>query len=325
MSFHVGAPMGQRFKAWLGKSISDWLTVEKPADRTPLCDFERLRYEIRPADVLLVEGRTRVSDVIKTITQSPWTHSALYIGRISEIDDVQQREHIYYCYDGNPSDQLIIEALLGEGTIISPLEKYRNDHVRICRPSGVSRRDAQMVIAYATSHLGCDYDLRQLLDLARLLFPYGIIPRRWRSTLFEHNAGIPTRTVCSSMIAAAFNKVHFPVLPVMRRLESGELRLYKRNAKLYTPRDFDYSPYFEIIKYPYLGLEDRTLYRHLPWDDEGQICNSDGDCFIPQSVAPSLPKQTSEQSSAASALVREMADTPAVMQLAAKPSDDREQ
>ena len=317
--------MTQRFKAWLGKQISDWLTVEKPAERTPLCDFERLRYEIRPADVILVEGRTRVSDVIKNITQSPWTHSALYIGRISEIDEVQQREHIYYCYDGNPSDQLIVEALLGEGTIISPLEKYRNDHVRICRPSGLSRKDAQMVIAYAASHLGCDYDLRQLLDLARLLFPYGVIPRRWRSTLFEHNAGIPTRTVCSSMIAAAFNKVHFPVLPVMRRLESGELRLYKRNARLYTPRDFDYSPYFEIIKYPYLGLEDRSLYRHLPWDDENQICNSEGDCFIPQPVTPTLIKQPSVEPGAGSPLVSEFAETPRIVQVSAKSSDDGNQ
>jgi len=276
--------MAHRLRRWLIGKITDWLIAEEPAEKTPLCDFEKLRYEIRPADVILVEGRTHVSDVIKNITQSAWTHSAIYIGRISEIDDEQQREHIYYCYDGNPSDQLVIEALLGEGTIISPLEKYTNDHLRICRPSGLSRKDAQSVIAYAASHLGCDYDVRQLLDLARLLLPYGIIPRRWRSTLFEHNAGIPTRTVCSSMLAAAFNTVHFPVLPVMRRLENGELRLYKRNSKLITPRDFDYSPYFEIIKYPYLGLEDRTLYRHLPWDDQNQVCNSEGDCFIPAPV-----------------------------------------
>ena len=86
------------------------------------------------------------------------------------------------------------------------------------------------------------------------------------------------------MIASAFNHVHFPVLPVMRRLENGELRLYKRNARLYTPRDFDYSPYFEIIKFPFLGIEDKSLYRNLPWDEEGQICNGQDDCFIPRPV-----------------------------------------
>lgn len=278
--------MGRGLKAWLARTITAWLTVEKPAERTPLCDFERIRYEIRPGDVLLVEGRTRVSDVIKTITQSPWTHSALYLGRIGDIDDPRVREHVAYCHDGDPNAQIVVEALLGRGTIISNLEKYRNDHLRICRPAGLSRRDAQSVIAYAVNHLGCDYDVRQLLDLARFLFPYGILPRRWRSSLFEHNAGFPTRTVCSSMIASAFNHVHFPVLPVMRRLENGELRLYKRNARLYTPRDFDYSPYFEIIKYPYLGIQDKSLYRNLPWDEEGRICNGEDDCF-----APPLPEQ----------------------------------
>ncbi len=268
-------------KAWLGQALSRWLTAEQPHDRTPLCDFERLRYEIRPADVLLVEGRSRVSEVIKNITQSPWTHSALYIGRLADIDDPSVREHVSYLYDGDPHDQLVVEALLGEGTIVNPLDKYEKDHLRICRPAGLSRADAQAVVAYAVNHLGCEYDIRQLLDLARFLFPYGILPRRWRSSLFEHNAGIPTRTVCSSMIAAAFDHVHFPVLPVVQRTEDGQLRLYKRNARLYTPRDFDYSPYFEIIKYPYVGLEDRALYRSLPWDEEGQVCNDQGDCFVP--------------------------------------------
>ena len=277
--------MLRQIQGWIGRKISQWLTAEPPHDRTPLCDFERLRYEIRPADVLLVEGRSRVSEVIKNITQSAWTHSALYIGRLADIDDPKVRARIEAFYEGNPNDQLVIEALLGKGTIVSKLDKYSRDHLRICRPSGISREDAQLVIAHAISHLGCEYDVRQLLDLARFLFPYGILPRRWRSSLFEHNAGAPTRTVCSSMIAEAFNQVHFPVLPVVQRMENGELRLYKRNARLITPRDFDYSPYFEIIKYPYIGIEDRALYRSLPWDDNGLVCNSHGDCFIPDKAA----------------------------------------
>lgn len=273
--------MGRGFRTWLARTLTTWLTVEKPAEHPFLCDFERIRYELRPGDVLLVEGRTRVSDVIKNITQSPWTHSALYLGRMGDIDDPRVRERVATCFSGDPNTQLVIEALLGRGTIISPLDKYCRDHLRICRPHGLSRRDAQTVVAYAVNHLGCEYDVRQLLDLARFLFPYGIVPRRWRSSLFEHNAGFPTRTVCSSMLAAAFNHVHFPVLPVVRRLTSGELRLYKRNARLYTPRDFDYSPYFDIIKFPFLDMEDRSHYRDLPWDREGHVCNDADDCFVP--------------------------------------------
>ncbi|MCI0507476.1 MAG: hypothetical protein L0Z73_15385 [Gammaproteobacteria bacterium] len=269
---------------WLSDKIINWLLYEKEPTSVAPCDFERLSFEIRPCDVLLVEGRSRVSEVIKTITQSVWTHSALYIGRMVDIDDPNVREHVSWLYDGNPEDQLIIEPLLGEGTVVKPLSKYAKEHLRICRPSGLSPQDAQSVIKHATKHLGLGYDVRHLLDLGRFLLPYSVVPRRWRSSLFEHNAGDTTRTVCSTMIATAFSSVHFPILPVVRKTKTG-FRMYKRNTRLYTPRDFDYSPYFSIIKYPLLGLNDLSVYRQLPWDQDGVICNDEHDCFIPVPLA----------------------------------------
>jgi len=170
--------------------------------------------------------------------------------------------------NGDPEEQLIIEAVLGEGTIVSPLSKYQKDHLRICRPEGISADDSQQVLGYAIRRLGNDYDLRQLLDLARFLLPWSIFPRRWRSSLFQHNAGDATRTVCSTLLAEAFSEVDFPILPFIDRGEDGSLRLFKRNPKLFAPRDFDYSPYFSIIKYPFLGMNDVGLYRRLPWDRE---------------------------------------------------------
>lgn len=269
---------------WISDKTIAWLTEEEIPTGVPPCDFERLSFEIRPCDVLLVEGRSHVSEVIKSITHSIWTHSALYIGRLADVEDENVREHISWLYDGDPSDQLIIEPLLGEGTIISPLKKYAKDHLRICRPSGLSPQDAQAVVKHSSDHLGQDYDVRQLLDLGRFLFPYSIIPRRWRSSLFEHNPGESTKTVCSTMIANAFSKVHFPILPVVHKTKDG-LRLFKRNTRLYSPRDFDYSPYFEIIKYPLLGLNDLAVYRQLPWDQDGVICNGENDCFVPVATA----------------------------------------
>jgi hypothetical protein len=265
----------------MGNTITRWLTEEYGSTTAPLCDFERIRYEVRPGDVLLIEGHTRISDVIKTITQSPWSHSALYLGRIHDIDAPELRERIRKVHHGDADEQLVLEALLGEGTVINTLDKYREYHVRICRPTGLSRGDAQQVIAYCLNHLGFRYDVRQLLDLARFVFPYGILPRRWRSSLFEHNAGASTRTVCSSMLAAAFNSVQFPVLPVIHRREDGSVRVYPRNARLYTPRDFDYSPYFDIIKYPFLGIDERTRYRNLPWDHKGHLLVGNGHAPIP--------------------------------------------
>ena len=273
---------------WISDRVINWLTEEDDIAGVQPCDFERLSFEIRPCDVLLVEGRSRVSEVIKTITHSPWTHSALYIGRLVDIEDENLREHISWVYDGDPSDQLLIEPLLGEGTVVNPLSKYKKDHLRICRPTGLSPQDVQKVIHHSARHLGHDYDVRQLLDLGRFLFPYSFLPRRWRSSLFEHNAGQTTRTVCSSMIAAAFTHVQFPILPVIHKDEDG-LRLYKRNTKLYTPCDFDYSPYFEIIKYPLLGFNDLAVYRTLPWDQDGVICNDENDCYIPDPTGLSNP------------------------------------
>ncbi|MEK6596248.1 MAG: lipo-like protein, partial [Pseudomonadota bacterium] len=41
---------------------------------------EQLSAILQPADILLIEGNTRVSVAIKYLTQSTWSHAALYIG-----------------------------------------------------------------------------------------------------------------------------------------------------------------------------------------------------------------------------------------------------
>ncbi len=284
----------------LQRGVIDWLVKDREprSGNASLYDFDRLCYEVRPADVLLVEGSSRVSEVIKLITQSPWTHSALYLGRLHDIDEPAVRARVGGFYRGDPNQQLVIEALLGEGTIVSPLSKYRERHLRICRPKGLSRPDAQHVIGFAARRLGNAYDLRHLLDLARFLFPYGILPRRWRSSLFEYDLGEPTRTVCCSMLAEAFNAVHFPILPFIERSADGSVRLYKRNPRLFTPKDFDSSPYFDIIKYPFLGIEDLPLYRQLPWNAEGLVCNGPGDCYVVRSDAGSTAAEPEFESAA---------------------------
>ncbi len=263
----------------VSKRITQWLESEPRGPSVHLSDFERLRYELKPCDVILVEGRSRISSIIKTITLSNWTHAALYVGRIHDVEDPQTKELILAHYDGDPSEQLVIEALLGHGTIVAPLSKYQRFHLRICRPAGISRRDLIAVIRYAAEALGLNYDVRRILDLARFMFPYSFLPRRWRSSLFEHRAGPMTHDVCSSMIARAFHAVHFPVLPLLVHNDEGELGLYQRNFRLFTPKDFDESPYFEIIKYPMFAFDELAIYRNLPWNTDGVVCNDIKDCF----------------------------------------------
>ena len=258
-------------KAYTWDKLIEHLTEERGEVNIGLSNFDRLRYEIRPGDVLLVEGRSRVSSIIKTVTQSCWTHSAFYVGRLHDIEDPAVRAHIKRFYNGDPEEQLIIEAMIGEGTLVDNLRKYHRENLRICRPKGITHIDAQKVINYAIKQLGTDYDIRQILDLLRFLFPYSLLPRRWRSSLFQHNAGKPTKTVCSTMMAEAFASIRFPILPVLQYDEDNNLKLYRRNSKLVTPSDFDYSPYFDVIKYPIFDFDELSVYKQLPWNTQGVI------------------------------------------------------
>ena len=250
---------------FISTPLSRWLQRRRPPRIIPLSDFDRIRHELKPSDVLLVEGRSRISDVIKVVTQSPWSHAALYIGRLHDIENEESRAALSRRSAFPPSTQLVIESQLGAGTLVCALTEYADDHVRICRPVGLSAEDAQTISTHAINSLGLNYDIRQIFDLARFLFPWGILPRRWRSSLFRTRAGSETRTVCSTMIAEAFAAVEFPILPLVQRSEQDRIRLYRRNPKLCTPSDFDYSPYFEIIKYPFYDFADTPSYKLLPW------------------------------------------------------------
>lgn len=233
-------------------------------------NYKHMLRDLRPADVILFEGRARVSEVIKIITLSPWTHAALYIGRASEITDPETLELLNKHYKGNLTEPLVIESLLGFGTVVNPLADYENDNLRVCRPDGLSFEDQNRVVSFAAEHLGINYDVRQLLDLARFMFPYAILPRQWRSSLFQHNAGRPTNIVCSSMIARCFQSVNYPMLPLIESDHQERLKFRKRNFRLFVPSDFDYSPYFKILKFPAWPISMKESYRDLPWHEEDE-------------------------------------------------------
>lgn len=245
--------------------MGEWLLKSQPPERNFLTDYEQLCLHIKPADVLIVEGQSRASRIIKRITQSPWSHAALYIGRKTEINDPELLKLLETHYTGSEKAQLLIESEIGRGTVITPLSAYNDYHIRILRPTWLEQSDVHKVIAYTFSRLGGNYDVRHLLDLARFLFPWGFYPRRWRSSLFQHNALKPTEDICSSMIADAFQSVKYPILPLIKKGDIHHLELIKRNPRLFTPSDFDYSPFFNIIKYPIFNLSEKKGYANLPW------------------------------------------------------------
>jgi hypothetical protein len=100
----------------------------------------------------------------------------------------------------------------------------------------------------------------------RYLIPLPV-PPRWRRRMIGLGSGSPTRIICSALIAQAFELVRYPILPKIMRLESEVVRremLQIRHSSLYAPRDFDISPYFQIVK-PI--LVENFNYKFVDWAD----------------------------------------------------------
>ncbi len=240
----------------VGKWIASYLQKEVPGYEpfTP-SDPGHLRDIVQPGDVLLVEGNNRISGIIKYLTQSTWSHAALYVGPVDGAEEP----------DGEP--HVLIEANIGEGVTTAPLSKYFTYHTRLCRPVGLTYEDRYTVGRYAINRIGFGYDTKNILDLMRFLIPLPV-PQRFRRRLIAFGSGDPTKIICSALIAQAFDAVRYPILPRITLAGSRQARreiLHIRDSSLYMPRDFDISPYFEIVKPTIVTGFD---YTSLHWADK---------------------------------------------------------
>lgn len=143
-----------------------------------------------------------------------------------------------------------------EGVRSVAIGEYAGLHTRICRPVGLSESECRKVTAFAIARLGNQYDLRNVIDLVRYLLPEPPVPLRFRRRMLALGSGDPTRAICSTVIAQAFQSIRYPILPVIDRrstndpncLDCFEEILQIRHHSLFAPRDFDVSPYFQIVK-----------------------------------------------------------------------------
>lgn len=245
---------------WFGRKLGAWLRREVPGNAPFVpSDPAALQRALRPADVLLVSGSNKLSTAIRYLTQSTWSHAAVYVGDALGANGA--------------GAHTLIEVNLGEGCVAAPLSKYDGFHTRVCRPVGLADADREAVVAYMVSHLGTRYDMRNVVDLARYLLPTPPVPTRWRRRMIALGSGEPTRAICSTLIAAAFQRVRYPILPRVERI-AAEARgvtefqrqeiLHIRHHSLYTPADFDLSPFFRIVKPTIEGSFD---YKVLSWAD----------------------------------------------------------
>lgn len=199
---------------------------------------------LRPGDVLLVEGSSRISSAIKYLTQSTWSHATLCVAPPGPGGDQAQEGAV------------LLEADVARGVQLVPLSNYSSLHTRICRPVGLTATEIASVIQFAIHRVGHQYDMKHIFDLARYLVPNPPVPARFRRRLLAVGSGDPTRAICSALIAEAFHAVGYPILPTARllaptdplALADHKEALHIRHHSLFTPRDFDVSPYFDIVK-----------------------------------------------------------------------------
>jgi hypothetical protein len=242
-------------------------------------DLESLVATLRPGDVVLVEGSQRVSEVIKYLTQSSWSHAALYVGDalVKRGDGEKYRQAF-----GAQATSLIVESTLEEGVTASPLSKYINHNIRICRPINLRPGDLATVLDSVISQIGLPYGVTQVIDLLRYFFPVRLIPSRFRYTALKHAGRVSKEVICSSQIAMAFERVRYPIHALIspKSLKGAAKRLlpWSRLAQrqhrvladgvftpcdpfLVTPRDFDLSPYFEVVKFSRREFD----YKKITW------------------------------------------------------------
>ena len=247
--------------SWLGGKLAAILTRQRHSHGPHLVHSEAILHAVlQPGDVLLVESNSRVGSIIKHLTQSTWSHAALYVGH-----------HVADAGD-NPA-HCFIEADIVEGVRSVGLDEFSGMHTRICRPFGLSETDCTRVANFAISRIGNRYDLRNIFDLLRYFLPAPPISRHTRRRLLAFGSGEPTRAICSTLIAQALQSIRYPILPAVesRRSQRPDCpgcleEVYRiRHHSLFTPRDFDVSPYFRIIN---PNARENFDFRSLAWEDE---------------------------------------------------------
>ncbi len=249
-------------KRAIGERLATFLSKDLPGyQRLDTVGIDDVASALQKGDIVLVDGNTRISTAIKYLTQSTWSHACLYIGE-----------------KGEDSSQLnLIETNLKNGVHLLNLDHFANFNLRICRPVNLSTEELQQLVDFACARIGHQYDLKNVTDLIRYLIQKPAVPNRYRRALISLGSGEPTKAICSTLIAESFQSIGYPILP-RKNGETGEAgevpRYYRRHFTHFTPRDFDLSPYFKIIK---PTIEKGFDYHTLLWesdDDKGSAAAS---------------------------------------------------
>ena len=193
-----------KFLDWIGTLVARRL-IRPTSGYEPYAAArpELVAMTIRPADVLLVEGaRSKINSAIRYLTQSTWSHAAFYVGLGAKLGEARWRAP---GADRGGAGQ-------GRDRLAAiEVRDLQHPHLPPGRPD--ARRTASKVVRYVVERIGYDYDLKNIIDLMRYFLPQPPVPASWRRRMIALGSGEPTRAICSSLIAQAFESVGYPILP----------------------------------------------------------------------------------------------------------------
>ena len=253
----------------VGKRLARFLAKPRPSrTHVPTSPREVIAATLRKGDVLLVEGTSRFSSAIKYLTQSTWSHAALYIG-----------DHLGPPKEGE-EPRVLCDVDVNDGVRMVTMNEFAELHTRICRPVGLNESEIEQLVQFMVSRVGVTYDLKNIFDLVRYLVRTPV-PDPMKRRMIALGSGQPTQAICSTLIAQAFNSLRYPILPEVELIDTstaGGKRakaeiLHIRHYSLYMPRDFDTSPFFKIVK---PRIEGGFDYHALAWakDEEPARCEA---------------------------------------------------
>ncbi len=213
----------------------------------------------KPCDVILVRGNQRISRIIRTLTQSPYSHAAFYIGNGKMVE-------------ADP-----------KGVLVTSIDKYIQLDLRICRPTMLGPKGKNRVLKHINQMVKTQpkYDLD---NIEKLFFKYWY--NKIRPDIKVYIGGdtkFEKFYICSGMIAHGFHMANYPIIPSLRfkknskrvvdKIRSVEdyvrvISHLKKNYSQIVPGDFDQSPFFSSIKFLYLDTKYTATKRQFLVDHE---------------------------------------------------------
>lgn len=250
----------QRLYEWLAERLQ-----RQPESKDwPLGDLATQRAQLRPCDVLLVDGESRLDQRLKMISASRFSRALLYIGRPHDLVDPALRALLADYLPCEPDTQLVLDASLERGLRVRDLSHLDGLHLRVCRAQNLAGEERQDALRFAISRLGSGSQHSWSALALLWLLPWRLLHRPWRRRLFNHWANDLLRVITGTTAGEAFAFIQFPVHPLVKEASSGS-RLLRLQPRVFHAADFDHSPYFDVIKVPFLLQQIPAGFTAIPW------------------------------------------------------------